>query len=115
MMPKLLFFIWLTLLCATPTFARDYQHVAPIQRSHDAEKWADKTLHKLSLEEKIGQMFMLRAQAEFLIGPRNAAAMKLVNMSVTRVLLLFTVRLPMVSRRRFYSMRSVESFIAAYC
>src|SRR5437763_12454682 len=48
------------------SFARDYQHPAPIQLTHDAEKWADKTLHKLSLEEKIGQMFMLRAHAEFL-------------------------------------------------
>ena len=53
------------LLPAT-SLARDYQHVAPIQLTHDAEKWADKTLRKLSLEEKIGQMFMLRAHAEFL-------------------------------------------------
>src|SRR5579859_4094241 len=48
------------------SFARDYQRVAPIQVTHDSEKWADKTLKKLSLEEKIGQMFMLRAQAEFM-------------------------------------------------
>src|SRR5438105_11535498 len=47
-------------------FARDYQHPAPIQLTHEAEKWADKTLRKMSLEEKIGQMFMIRSHAEFL-------------------------------------------------
>src|SRR5438105_13299651 len=47
-------------------FARDYQHPAPIQLTHEAEKWADKTLRKMSLEEKIGQMFMIRAHVEVL-------------------------------------------------
>ena len=48
------------------SFARDYQRAAPIQSTHDAEKWADKTLKKMSLEEKVGQMFMVRAPVEFL-------------------------------------------------
>ncbi|HEV2113888.1 MAG TPA: glycoside hydrolase family 3 protein [Terriglobales bacterium] len=61
--PALFLFLF---LFAADSFARDYQRVTPIQVTHDAQKWADKTLKKLSLEEKIGQMFMLRAQAEFL-------------------------------------------------
>ena len=43
-----------------------YQQPAPVHLDRDGEKWADKTLRKLTLEEKIGQMFMLRAPAEFL-------------------------------------------------
>ena len=60
-----LFFLifFLSSACA---FARDYQHPRPIQHSHEAEKWAEKTLHKLSLEEKIGQLFMVRGEIEFM-------------------------------------------------
>ena len=47
-------------------FPRDFQHPRPIQLKHDDEKWAEKTLHKLSLEEKIGQMFMVRGDVEFM-------------------------------------------------
>jgi beta-N-acetylhexosaminidase len=43
-----------------------YQQPGPVHLDRDGEKWADKTLRKLTLEEKIGQMFMLRAPAEFL-------------------------------------------------
>ena len=60
-----LFISFLAISCGA-SFARDYQHPAPIQLTHDAEKWADKTLRKMSLEEKIGQMFMVRAPVEFL-------------------------------------------------
>ena len=56
---------FLAISCAT-SFARDYQHPAPIQLTHEAEEWADKTLRKMSLEEKIVQMFMIRAHVEFL-------------------------------------------------
>lgn len=48
-------------------FPKDkYQQPGPVHLDRDGEKWADKTLRKLTLEEKIGQMFMLRAPAEFL-------------------------------------------------
>ena len=43
-----------------------YQQPGPVRLDRDGEKWAEKTLRKLTLEEKIGQMFMLRAPAEFL-------------------------------------------------
>ncbi len=43
-----------------------YQQPGPVHLDRDGEKWAEKTLRKLTLEEKIGQMFMLRAPAEFL-------------------------------------------------
>src|SRR5207245_7215291 len=37
-----------------------------IYYDHVGEKWAEKTLRKLSLEEKIGQLFMIWVRAEFL-------------------------------------------------
>src|SRR5215831_18016799 len=40
--------------------AGDFQRTAPVHLDHDGEKWAQKTLKKLSLEEKVGQMFMIR-------------------------------------------------------
>lgn len=56
------------LFLLTPlAFSKDkYQQPGPVHLDRDGEKWADKTLRKLTLEEKIGQMFMLRAPAEFL-------------------------------------------------
>ena len=36
-----------------------YQRPGPIHLTHDGEKWAAKTLRKLTLEEKVGQVFML--------------------------------------------------------
>ena len=47
-------------------FAKDFQRAAPLQQTSKAGKWAEKKLHKLSLEQKVGQMFMTRAYAEFL-------------------------------------------------
>ncbi len=50
-----------------PANSKDkYQQPGPVRLERDGEKWANKTLRKLTLEEKIGQMFMLRAPAEFL-------------------------------------------------
>jgi beta-N-acetylhexosaminidase len=43
-----------------------YQRPGPIHLTHDGEKWAEKTLHKLTLEEKIGQVFMIWCRASFL-------------------------------------------------
>ena len=34
--------------------------------TRDGEKWAEKTLHKLTLEEKVGQVFMIWCRASFL-------------------------------------------------
>src|SRR5260370_42076355 len=59
----------LVLTLALPTLAKDkdrYQRPGPIHLTHDGDKWAQKTLHKLTLEEKIGQVFMVWCRASFL-------------------------------------------------
>ena len=43
-----------------------YQHAGPIHLDRGGEKWAEKTLRKLSLEEKVGQLFMIWVRADFL-------------------------------------------------
>jgi len=43
-----------------------YHRPGPIHLTHDDEKWAEKTLRKLSVEEKIGQVFMVWCRASFL-------------------------------------------------
>src|SRR5437879_11968447 len=53
------------MVCAA--FAKEkFQHPGPIHLDRGGEKWAEKTLRKLSLEEKIGQIFMIWVRAEFL-------------------------------------------------
>jgi beta-N-acetylhexosaminidase len=54
-------------LMTTSLFAKDrYQKPGPIRLDKDGEKWAEKTLRKLSTEEKVGQLFMVWARAQFL-------------------------------------------------
>ena len=50
-------------ICAVPK--TKYQPV-PMHLDHDGEKWAEKTLRKMSVEEKVGQLFMVWVRAEFL-------------------------------------------------
>src|SRR5271154_4075571 len=50
-----------------PALAKEkYQKAGPIHLDRDGEKWAEKTLRKLSLQEKVGQLFMIWVRAEFL-------------------------------------------------
>ena len=57
----------LVLTCASIALAKDkYQHAGPLRLDRSGEKWAEKTLHKLTLEEKIGQVFMIWCRASFL-------------------------------------------------
>jgi beta-N-acetylhexosaminidase len=64
---KRLCWVLLLILLALPALARDkYLQAGPVQLNRDGEKWASKTLKKLSLEEKIGQLFMVWTRAEFL-------------------------------------------------
>src|ERR1700738_4119140 len=68
-MPRIFSAVLLVLTLALPTFAKDkdkYKRTGPIHLTHDGEKWAQKTLHKLTLEEKIGQVFMIWCRASFL-------------------------------------------------
>ncbi len=43
-----------------------FQRPGPIHLTPAGEKWAQKTLHKLTTEEKIGQLFMIWCRASFL-------------------------------------------------
>jgi beta-N-acetylhexosaminidase len=54
-------------LLTTAASAKDkYQRPGPIHLTRDGEKWAEKTLRKLTLEEKVGQVFMIWCRASFL-------------------------------------------------
>jgi beta-N-acetylhexosaminidase len=56
---------------SAPAIAGDFQRVGPVHLDHDGEKWAQKTLKKLSLEEKIGQMFMIRLAMPQFVNLKN--------------------------------------------
>jgi len=59
----LLIFISLT----PPALAKEkYQHPGPIHLDREGEKWAERTLRKLTPEEKVGQLFMIWVRAQFL-------------------------------------------------
>jgi len=58
--------LWVGLL-STPGLTKEkYAKPGPVHLDHDGEKWAEKTLRKLSLEEKVGQLFMIRLRVEFM-------------------------------------------------
>jgi beta-N-acetylhexosaminidase len=68
-MPKTLLALLAVLALALPAFAKDkekYSKPAPIHVTKDGEKWAEKTLRKLTPEEKVGQVFMIWCRASFL-------------------------------------------------
>jgi beta-N-acetylhexosaminidase len=58
----------LLILTLTPVVAAKdkYQRPGPIHLTPAGEKWAQKTLHKLTVEEKVGQLFMVWCRASFL-------------------------------------------------
>lgn len=57
----------LFLLLFSPSFAADHSPAhRTIHLDRDGEKWAERTLRRLSTEEKIGQLFMLRLEAQFM-------------------------------------------------
>jgi beta-N-acetylhexosaminidase len=59
--------ILLALVLVSPTLAKEkYQRPGPIHSTRGGDKWAEKTLHKLTLEEKVGQLFMIWCRASFL-------------------------------------------------
>lgn len=66
-MPRRLIALFLLACILSPIARSDdrFQKPGPVQLTRDGEKWAEKTLRKLSLEEKIGQMLMVRAIVEF--------------------------------------------------
>jgi beta-N-acetylhexosaminidase len=62
-MPRILTAIFLALTLTLSVFAKD-KHPTPA--SARADKWTEKTLRKLTVEEKIGQVFMIWCRASFL-------------------------------------------------
>src|SRR5271169_5515652 len=67
LMPRKVARLLLALVLVCPALAKDkYQPAAPVHLDRDGEKWAEKTLRKLSPEEKVGQLFMIWVRAEFL-------------------------------------------------
>ena len=66
MLRKILSVLLITLLVQA-AYAKD-KHLKPqpVRLDASGEKWAEKTLKKFSVEEKVGQLFMVRVQAEFL-------------------------------------------------
>jgi len=62
---RALFFL-VALLFAVSASAKTKYQPMPVHLDHDGEKWAEKTLHKMSVEEKVGQLFMIWTRAEFL-------------------------------------------------
>jgi beta-N-acetylhexosaminidase len=72
-MRHLLLIVGLVLSTLIPVFAKDdnknpgkTHQPGPIHLDRSGEKWAEKTLAKLSLEEKVGQLFMIWVRAQFL-------------------------------------------------
>ncbi len=71
-MPKKLVLLSLIVLLVSVSSAKDdkdkekFQQPGPVRLDKDGEKWTEKTLRKLSLEDKVAQMFMVWARAEFL-------------------------------------------------
>jgi len=53
-------------LLILPAFSKSKYQPLLVHSDHNGEKWAEKTLKKLSLEEKVGQLFMIWTRAQFL-------------------------------------------------
>jgi beta-N-acetylhexosaminidase len=68
---------WLSL--STALAAGDVQHPGPVHLDRDGEKWAQKTLKKLSLEEKVGQMIMIRLIMPQFVNLKNPDYLKWVD------------------------------------
>ncbi len=67
-MPKKLVFITVLIVClVSSALAKDkFLRPGPVRLTSEGDKWAQKTLKKMTLEEKIGQMLMIWCRAEFL-------------------------------------------------
>jgi beta-N-acetylhexosaminidase len=65
MVRRTLFFLTLVLL-VSPAFAKTKYQPLPVGLDREGEKWAEKTLRKMSVEEKVGQLFMIWTRAQFM-------------------------------------------------
>jgi len=60
------FFLLTIFLLTFPAFPKTKYQPLPVRLDRDGEKWAQKTLKKMSVEEKVGQLFMVWTRAQFL-------------------------------------------------
>jgi beta-N-acetylhexosaminidase len=58
-------FLMISLFAISAAAKTKYQPL-PLHLDRSGERWAEKTLHKMSVEEKVGQLFMIWTRAEFL-------------------------------------------------
>ena len=65
-MPKILAASLVALVLCLPGLGKEKHQPSPVHHDRSGEKWAEKTLHKLSVEEKVGQLFMIWCRASFL-------------------------------------------------
>ena len=65
-MPRIFVAVLLALTLTLPALAKDKHPRRPPLDAARGDKWASKTLHKLTVEEKIGQLFMIWCRASFL-------------------------------------------------
>src|SRR5436309_2651662 len=68
-MPRILTALFIVIAISLPAFAKDkpkHAKTPSIQHTKEGEKWAQKTLRKMTVEEKIGQVFMIWCRASFL-------------------------------------------------
>ncbi len=72
-----LVFLLFSLVFTAAAPAKDrFQAPGAVHLDRDGEKWVEKTLKHLSLEQKVGQMIVISAEAEFM-NPASAEAVKL--------------------------------------
>lgn len=76
MRKRLLNLVFFVAFFSFASFAGDFQRAAPVHLDSSGEKWAQKTLKKLSLEEKVGQMFMVRLIMPQFVNIRNPDYLK---------------------------------------
>src|SRR5690242_6454218 len=67
-MPRILSAIFVLVVLTLPSFAKEKNkpQLPSIRVTRDGERWAEKTLRKMTVEEKIGQVFMIWCRASFL-------------------------------------------------
>ena len=65
-MPRIFLATLLALTLTLSAVAKDKAKQPALVSAARGEKWAEKTLHKLTVEEKIGQLFMIWCRASFL-------------------------------------------------
>lgn len=66
-MPRILTAVLLISTLVLPAHAKEkYSRPGPIHLTRDGERWAEKTLRRMTTEEKVGQVFMVWCRASFL-------------------------------------------------